>query len=102
MLNSSPRSDTVQIYFSDFFSVAPSTLDEYGAFSVSLINDLPVFIDPFLIFNSRKPEYQQLHQDIIRYVRFLRDKAHAGGIRDGLLSIYPKNAISKRICAIAN
>lgn len=80
-----PRYSTVQIYFSDFFRVEPAILEEYGAFNVSLINDLPVFIDPFLIFNSPKPEYQQLHQNIIRYVRFLRDKARAGGIRDGLL-----------------
>ncbi len=88
MVSLSPRYSTVQIYFSDFFQVAPSTLDAYGAFNVSLINDLPVFIDPFLIFNSPKPEYQQLHQSIIRYVRFLRDKAEAGGIRQGLLKAW--------------
>ena len=85
MLRLNPRYSIVQVYFSDFFRVTPATVDAYGAFNVSLINDLPVFIDPFLIFNSPKPEYQQLHQNIIRYVRFLRDKAHAGGIRGGLL-----------------
>ena len=36
------------IYFSDYFSVLPDTIEEYGAFDVSLINDLPLFVDPFL------------------------------------------------------
>lgn len=50
-------------------------LEEYGAFDVSVVTDLPLFIDPFLLFHSDKPEYQALHQEIIRYLRFLRDKA---------------------------
>lgn len=81
-------SQTIQVYFSDFFDIAPERLEEYGAFNISLINDLPLFIDPFLIFNSPKPEYQALHQGIIRYVRFLRDKASAGDIRLGLLEAW--------------
>jgi hypothetical protein len=66
---------TVEIYFSDFFQVSPALLEEYGAFNVSLVNDLPVFIDPFLLFNSANPAYQQLHRDIIHYLRFLRDRS---------------------------
>ena len=34
-----------RIYFSDFFNIDPDVLEEYGAFNVSLINDLPLFID---------------------------------------------------------
>ncbi|MDR3483188.1 MAG: hypothetical protein P4L91_21030 [Burkholderiaceae bacterium] len=64
-----------QIYFSDFFNVNPETLREYGAFNISLINDLPLFIDPFLLFNSEKQEYQDLHAKMIGYVQFL--KAHS-------------------------
>ena len=45
----------MKIYFSDFFNIDPVLLDAHGAFNVSLINDLPVFIDPFLLFNSDKP-----------------------------------------------
>ena len=75
----------VNIYFSDFFQVSRARLEEYGAFNVSLINDLPVFIDPFLLFNSDNPTYQKLHEDIITYVRFLRDKAVLGKVDDGLL-----------------
>jgi hypothetical protein len=42
---------------------------------VSIASDLPLFIDPFLLFNSERSEYQELHQGIIRYLTFLRDKA---------------------------
>lgn len=35
-------------------------------------------IDPFLIFHSDKPEYQALQQGILKYLRFLRDKAANG------------------------
>lgn len=76
------------IYFSDVFGVAPDVLEDYGAFDVSLVNDLPLFIDPFLLFNSERPEYQALHDQIIRYVRFLRDKAVAGGITQGLMKAW--------------
>jgi hypothetical protein len=62
-----------QIYFSDAFQVAPEILEEYGALDVSLINDLPLFIDPFLLFNSTDERYQALHDRIITYLRFLRD-----------------------------
>ena len=75
----------MDIYFTDFFRVPPQVLEEYGAFNVSLINDLPLFIDPFLLFNSDKDEYQLLHDQIIDYLKFLRDKSAAGGINEGLL-----------------
>lgn len=63
------------IYFSDFFDVTPEAISDYGAFNVSLINDLPLFIDPFLLFNSEKDEYQKLHDDMLAYVRFLKSKS---------------------------
>lgn len=68
--------DPAGIYFSDRFNVNPQTLDEYGAFDISVVSDLPVFIDPFLLFNSEKEEYQALHDQILDYLRFLRDHAH--------------------------
>jgi len=64
-----------RIYFTDFFDIDPEILEVYGAFNVSLINDLPLFIDPFLLFDSNDETYQRLHEDIIRYVRFLRDRS---------------------------
>jgi hypothetical protein len=75
----------VNIYFSDYFQVDPQLLEDYGAFNISLVNDLPLFIDPFLLFNSEKEEYQQLHDGIIRYLRFLRDKSTDSQIDRGLL-----------------
>lgn len=75
----------VSVYFSDYFGVAPKVLDTYGAFNISLINDLPVFIDPFLLFNSEKPEYKNLHTGIIKYIRFLREMSAEGQISQGLL-----------------
>lgn len=61
-----PVNSTMDIYFTDFFQVPPDVLEEYGAFNVSLINDLPLFVDPFLLFNSEKEEYQRLHDQIIK------------------------------------
>lgn len=63
----------IKIYFTDFFGVPPDALEEYGAFDVSLVADLPLFVDPFLLFNSENPTYQALHSEIIRYMRFLKD-----------------------------
>ena len=66
---------SARIYFTDFFGCDPDVLEAYGAFNVSLVNDLPLFIDPFLLFDSEDETYQRLHRDIIRYVRFLRDRS---------------------------
>ena len=51
----------IDIYFSDHFHVRPSVIERYGAFNISLLADLPLFVDPFLLFNSRKPAYRKLH-----------------------------------------
>lgn len=75
----------LKVHFSDYFDVSPETLEAAGAFNVSLINDLPLFIDPFLLFNSDDPVYRLLHDEIIRYVRFLRDKSVQGSLNDGLI-----------------
>lgn len=61
------------MFFSDYFCVNRETVEDYGAFDISLASDLPLFVDPFLLFNSPKPEYQKLHNRIIGYLRFLRD-----------------------------
>lgn len=71
-------------FFNDYFGVTVDQVDDHGAFNVSIINDLPLFIDPFLLFNSAKPEYQQLHADILKYMTFLRDAVIAGRITPDL------------------
>lgn len=70
------------MYFSEAFKVDRVVLMNYGAVDISLICDTPLFIDPMLIFNSKKTEYQQLHNDIIKYLHFLARK-----FTDGNLSI---------------
>ena len=39
----------IELYFSDYYGVGESVLEEYGAFNVSVVSDLPLFIDPFLL-----------------------------------------------------
>lgn len=77
-----------KIYFSDFFDIPPDIVTDYGAFDVSLINDLPLFVDPFLLFNSADPKYRQLHDEIIRYMRFLKEVAMTGPVSPGLVSAW--------------
>ncbi len=60
-----------RIYFSDFFNVKHSLIEEYGALDISLICDNPAFVDPFLIFAN--PEFSKLHNNIIDYLKYLRD-----------------------------
>jgi hypothetical protein len=75
----------VKLYFSDFFEVSRADLRRYGAFNVSLLADLPLFIDPFLLFNSRKSEYQALHKRIIDYLLFLKNKSSNPSLESGLV-----------------
>ena len=75
----------MNIYFSDFFDVDEDIIDRYGALNISLINDLPLFVDPFLLFNSKKPEYKRLHEEVINYVSFLKDKSESESVNKGLL-----------------
>ena len=73
------------MFFSNVFNVKQSDLDAYGAFNISLVNDVPLFIDPFLLFNSPKIEYKLLHDHIIKYVVFLKDETIKGTINEGLI-----------------
>jgi len=70
----------MQVYFSDVFGVPRESVESYGAFDISVITDLPLFIDPFLLFNSPDPPYQELHDGIITYLRFLRDESQRGPV----------------------
>lgn len=75
-----------KVYFSDIFGIKRDTIEKYGAIDISLLTDLPLFIDPFLLFNSKKKEYQNLHKEIINYLTFLRNKSSNGfEIKSGLV-----------------
>jgi hypothetical protein len=72
-------------FFSDFFEISEDILEEYGTFNISLVSDLPLFIDPFLLFNSKKEEYINLHEQIIEYLIFLRNKSVSQKLTEGLI-----------------
>ncbi len=65
-------------------------IEGYGAVNISLINDLPLFIDPFLLFNSVNPEYQQIHNEIIEYLLSLQKQSelHPHLNRGMMLTLY--------------
>lgn len=62
----------INVYFSDFFNIDERVVEEYGAINISLINDLPLFVDPFLLFNSDKEEFRQIHDEMIEYLVYLQ------------------------------
>jgi len=66
------------MFFSERFGVDTELIKAYGAVDISLVCDVPLFIDPMLIFNSDKKEYKELHQQIIRYFHFLYTKSKQG------------------------
>lgn len=78
----------MKLYFSDYFGVSEEALESHGAFNVSLVTDLPLFIDPFLLFHSSRDEYRALHDGIIRYLRFLRTKSESGGVSPSLVKAW--------------
>lgn len=66
-----------QLLFTDYFEIDPSTLDQYGALNICLEADLPLFIDPFLLFASGSPDYQRLHDEVVGHLILLRNLAVA-------------------------
>ena len=42
------------MFFSEKFQVSGDLIKDYGAVDISLVCDIPLFIDPMLIFNSEK------------------------------------------------
>lgn len=61
--------------FSTAFGVSSDLIEEYGALDISLENDLPLFIDPFLLFDSEDDDLRQIHDDIVKYLLFIKEVA---------------------------
>ena len=61
--------------FNEKFHIDEKLINDYGAVNISLVADIPLFVDPILIFNSDKDEYKQLHKNIVKYLHFLSEKA---------------------------
>ena len=66
------------MFFSEWFKIDSDLIKGYGAVDISLVCDVPLFIDPMLIFNSENENYKKLHESIIRYFHFLYTKASQG------------------------
>ncbi len=64
-----------QLLLTDYFDIDQTVVDSYGALNICLEADLPLFIDPFLLFASDDPEYKQLHDDIVGHLVFLKGLA---------------------------
>jgi len=64
-----------KLLFSNYFDIDESILSNYGALNICLSSDLPLFIDPFLLFASKKTEYIDLHEKVVKHLLLLKDYA---------------------------
>ncbi len=64
-----------QLLFNEYFEIDQNLLDRYGALNICLEADLPLFVDPFLLFSSTNPDYRKLHDKIVGHLIFLRELA---------------------------
>ena len=64
-----------RLFFSKYFEIDDDILTNYGALDICLEADLPLFIDPFLLFASEKPEYVKQHDLIVNHLVALKDLA---------------------------
>lgn len=77
-----------KLLFSNYFEIEESILDNYGALNLCLSSDLPLFIDPFLLFASEKPEYKKLHDAVVNHLLLLKDYAIENNGRDVDISLF--------------
>jgi hypothetical protein len=64
-----------KLLFSDYFNIDQSVMNEYGALNICLSADMPLFIDPFLLFASDDQDYKTLHKNLINHILILKDIA---------------------------
>jgi hypothetical protein len=64
-----------KLLFSEYFEIDNSSLEKYGALNICLSSDLPMFIDPFLLFASKKSEYKILHKKVVEHLIILKEYA---------------------------
>ena len=53
------------MFFSEYYGIDSSVVEHYGAVDISFVCDIPLFIDPMLIFNSEKEEYNKVFSFLI-------------------------------------
>ncbi len=66
---------SIKLLFSEYFEIDADVLDAYGVLNICIDADLPLFIDPFLLFSSEKPEYVGLHEQIVNHLIKLKELA---------------------------
>jgi len=81
---------SIKLLFSEYFEIDSDVLDHYGALNICIDADLPLFIDPFLLFSSEKEEYVLLHDQIVNHLIKLKEIAAGGGSPDVRLFRFPE------------
>lgn len=62
-----------KLLFTEYFEISESDLANFGALNLCLSADLPLFIDPFLLFASKKKKYKELHKHLVSHLLLLKD-----------------------------
>ncbi len=81
---------SIKLLFSEYFEIDETVVDQYGALNVCIDADLPLFIDPFLLFSSEKDEYVILHDKIINHLINLKKYAENNSNTDIKLFQFPE------------
>ena len=81
---------SIKLLFSEYFEIDGNVLDTYGALNICIDADLPLFIDPFLLFSSEKPEYVKLHDQIVNHLILLKELATDNPGADTRLFQFPE------------
>ncbi len=79
-----------KLFFSNYFEVDERLLAEKGYADISLLCDIPLFVDPFLIFGSKDEDYKALHEAINTYLLFLKNKAKIWEYDKGMINSWYK------------
>ncbi len=77
-----------KLLFSDYFEIENLVLESFGALNICLSSDLPMFIDPFLLFASEKAEYKELHKKVVQHLLILKDYATENGGKDVDINLF--------------
>ena len=81
---------SVKLHFSEYFDISEDLLANHGALNICVDADLPVFIDPFLLFASKKSEYVKLHDLIVGHLIYLKSYAESASKPDPKLFQFPE------------
>lgn len=81
---------SIKLLFSEYFEIDSDVLDEYGALNICIDADLPLFIDPFLMFSSEKEEYIELHEQVVGHLIQLKELATNNPSTDIQLFQFPE------------